>query len=115
MTIKTLIDNGADINHQNEIGETPLHWAIEWQKLGSVIGLTSYKELNPNLQDSHGYAALHRSPKDCWNKIECQVMSQLVINKGANLDLKTNDGVSIRDVLLPSKEEIFGKDEKKKN
>lgn len=66
-----------------------------------------------------GYTALHRSPDKCWMDtkyiiiiISCQVISQLVVSRGADLDIKNDDNMSVKDILLPTKEEILGEDNK---
>lgn len=67
-----------------------------------------------------GYTALHRSPDKCWMDTKyiiiiifsCQVISQLVVSRGADLDIKNDDNMSVKDILLPTKEEILDEDNK---
>jgi len=54
--VNVLLKNGADINIQNSLGNTPLHVAMEKKSILILKKLMKYKP-NLNIRDKEGYAA----------------------------------------------------------
>jgi ankyrin repeat protein len=50
---KILIENGADLNAQNDSGNTPLHWAVISQDM-EIVKFLIEKKANANLKNSAG-------------------------------------------------------------
>nr|WP_246168647.1 ankyrin repeat domain-containing protein [Wolbachia endosymbiont of Ctenocephalides felis wCfeT] len=73
--VKTLINNGANVNEKNDQGHTPLHTANYWNGAAYLNSLTS--------------GIVHNNI-NCWDgKLD---ISRLLINNGANLNERDNDG-----------------------
>jgi uncharacterized protein len=75
---KSLIKNGAEVNHRNSEGETPLTFAATWNQLECLKLLLTHGA-DPNLADNTGGTALmlaaqHGSPQ----------MVRVLLQKGAD-------------------------------
>jgi hypothetical protein len=57
--IQLLLEQGADVNVRDEIGQTPLHKAATARNPAMCLRLLEHGAI-PNVQDKHG-----RSPTDC--------------------------------------------------
>ncbi|XP_038064294.1 transient receptor potential cation channel subfamily A member 1-like isoform X2 [Patiria miniata] len=80
-----LVDSGADVNAQNELGQTPLH-------LTAVVGNTDMAELlldfgaSIKKGDNDLMTPLHRAAM--YNRLS---MVQLLLDKGANINAREKD------------------------
>lgn len=101
--IKTLISyNPQLLNTKSRNGGTPLyHYLLDlnhpqWN-FDRVKVLMTRK--NINMADAYGYTALHillRNGKSHWD----EAIIKLAIQLGANLNIRTKEGVSIKDMIL---------------
>ena len=93
--IDLLLNNGANINNQDNNGQTILHYVCKYYHYSPTaanINLLLDKNANINLQDNNGNTALHYSFKHFDNVLE-------LIEKGADVDIKNNKGQTIIDLL----------------
>lgn len=59
--IRMLLEYGADINAQNDVGATPLHWATN-HGLSEVICVLLEQGADPNISNNNDHATpLHRA------------------------------------------------------
>lgn len=96
LTAKVLIEAGADINIATNDGWTPLMKAIFEGNLEIVKLLLASSNLMINQQTGDGWTALHftvnKSGVPEKNEELAAQMAQLLINKKANLNLRTQAG-----------------------
>jgi len=87
--IQWLIDNGANINHQDRIGLSPLHFAAQANS-STLTKLFLEKGANPDLQDIHGniplWTALFNSKRTISDTVK------LLLKHRSNYDLVNNYG-----------------------
>ncbi len=83
--LEYLIKNGANLNHQNNKGQTPLHFAFERSKEKTVRALLAH---NPDLtiRDNQGDTALHVAVEKCPQSVD------LLLNYHPLIDVRNNEG-----------------------
>ncbi|KAI4454311.1 ankyrin repeat and protein kinase domain-containing protein [Holotrichia oblita] len=80
-----LIQNGADVNLQNEFGRVPLHLAARWNQVDIIKLLLVEETANINIQDKDGRTALeHAVIEGHMNVVE------FLLEKGANKQIQNN-------------------------
>ncbi|XP_061193926.1 uncharacterized protein LOC133202172 [Saccostrea echinata] len=87
-TIICLLNNGADINHCNNDGASPLYIACE-NGHGTTVQLLLNKGADINLCNNNGASPLYMA---CQNGHDSTV--QLLLNSGAEINLCNKDAVS---------------------
>lgn len=85
---KSLIERGADINHRNLNGHTPVKYAGSKNHSELLSFLLSCKDIDPNIRDQIGDTALHRVASMEHN--EC--LRILLTNKTISIDAQNNLG-----------------------
>ncbi len=58
--IETLLDTGADVNEQDEMGETPLHKALATQNPKEIVSLLIKYGADVNIKDKEGRLPIHK-------------------------------------------------------
>lgn len=97
-----LIDHGANLDHQDRIGYTALHFAGQ-NKLVEIAQYLLEKGANPNLQDIHGNSPLWTA---VFNSMDEKGVVNLLLRYGANVDIKNNYDRTPRDLYRT----IYSKD-----
>lgn len=90
--VKTLIDEGADINARDSKGMTPLHIAVENDSSLTVERLINLGS-NVNAQDNRGWTPLHLAAFMNSTK-----MMTTLLDGQANVNARDNDGETPLDV-----------------
>jgi hypothetical protein len=67
---------------RNRAGETPLHWAVEWQSTWSVRSLL-YRGAPLAAEDGHRNTPLHKLYRDCHTDPRCVHIVSLLVTAGA--------------------------------
>ncbi|XP_057296599.1 mitogen-activated protein kinase kinase kinase 2-like [Hydractinia symbiolongicarpus] len=93
--VKELLQHSVEVNCTDECGYTPLHWAAIYGKPEITHALLNDSNCDINLKDRDHYTALHLCTKHGHNHV-----LQLLINYGANIDLKTKGGRVAEDLAL---------------
>ena len=62
--VQAAIDNGADVNEENDLGETGLMWALLYSHNNVVQVLLLHPQINVNKVHYRGRSALHHA---VWN------------------------------------------------
>ncbi|KAL8648633.1 MAG: hypothetical protein Q9210_004877 [Variospora velana] len=83
---RLLIEHGADVNAQNECGQTALCWVARDGSV-AVAQLLIEHDANINIQDRCGCTALHGAALQGR-----EAMLQLLLKQGADPNLNDNDG-----------------------
>jgi len=103
--IKTLIENGSNINQKDHNGKTPIHYAAS-RGIGEIIVLLISSGANPRISDSKGRTPLHEAVLNCYSlefdwlgteEIEAETQGpktviKILIKNGADMSQKDNDG-----------------------
>ena len=92
--LKWLIENGSDINYQDRIGYTALHFTGQ-NKLIEIAEYLLKNGANPNIQDIHGNSPLWTA---IFNSMNEKRVVRLLLNYGANLDIVNKYDKSPRDL-----------------
>ena len=79
-----LLDAGANVNHQNKEGSTPLHFA----KTEEQIKLLLESGANINMKNKSGYTPLHYSYKNTLKTL---------LESGADPYIKNNDNLTVKE------------------
>lgn len=85
--IKNCLKKGADINYKDKGGDSALLIAVRNQDKELMKFLLDCKGINVDLQNNQGISALMLAAQ-ISNKIESAELTQMLIDKGANLNLK---------------------------
>lgn len=72
----------AIVNLANELGESPLHWAVEWKAWRTVRTLL-LAGADPTHVDSQLNTPLHKVSPDCHDHADCQNIFALLVKFGA--------------------------------
>ena len=88
ITVKALIDAGADVNAKDKLGEAPLHIAAV-RGYNEITSLLIAEGADVNTRNQHGLTPLHAA---AWSGHKETVA--LLIAKGANINAKDEDGVT---------------------
>ncbi len=83
---RILIDAGANLDLQDDNGETPLHWAARHNKMKFTQFLLDMGA-NPDIQDKKGWTPLHLA---LWNNR--LKIARMLIGAGARTDIQDNEG-----------------------
>ena len=81
LTVKLLVENGANINKQNEFGTAPIHCASNYEIMKYLIS----KGANVNIQENMGHAPLNMF----YGRPEYVA---LLLDNGADINLQRSDG-----------------------
>ncbi len=95
-----LIESGANVNHQDRNGYSPLHFAAQECHL-SIASTLLRNGCDPNLADRHGNNALWTASHEASLKIRTDdhlQMVSLLLSSGADPDLINKHGRCPRDV-----------------
>jgi ankyrin repeat protein len=90
--LKWLIANGADINHQDNVGYTALHFAGQEKKLESAQLLLD-KGASLEIADMHGNTPIWTA---IFNSKGDYSLVKLYVSKGANLDIENKHNMTPR-------------------
>jgi ankyrin repeat protein len=93
--IKWLVDNGANLNHQDRAGYSALHFAGQ-EKLVEVSRFLLVSGANPNVQDIHGNTPLWTAIINAKLPTDEQGVVRLLLKHGANPDLVNKHGKTAR-------------------
>jgi uncharacterized protein len=88
-----LVDNGANLNHQDRIGYSVLHFAGQ-NKLVELAKYFLEKGTDPNLQDKHGNTALWTAIFEAKLPSDEQGVVKLLLRFGANPEIVNKYGRS---------------------
>ena len=97
--IKWLLDNGGNIDHQDRIGYSALHFAGQ-EKLVEVAKFILEKGANPNVQDIHGNTPLWTAIFNAKLPTIEQGVIKLMLKHGADPDNVNKHGKTPRFMYL---------------
>jgi ankyrin repeat protein len=89
---RILVNAGANIDVQNDVGRTVLHEAVGFQKTTFVKMLLD-AGANVDIQDNRGETALHLAVEK-----KSSGCVEMLVNAGANMDIKNRDGKTAIDL-----------------
>jgi ankyrin repeat protein len=89
-TVRTLLSSGVDVDQQDKIGYTALHYAAQNYLLDIALVLLEHKA-SVDAKDTYGNTPLFRA---VFNSKGRGDMIQLLLIFGADKDSKNNHGVS---------------------
>lgn len=98
--ITSLIERGADINSQNEYGQTPLWVAFNQGRISCARFLLKLGA-NPNTKDCYGDTLLHRF---CQLKFPEYV--KILLENGADPSILDRNDQTAKEVALKQKDDI---------
>ena len=99
--------NSDMIYQQNRNEESPFHLCFQTKDSGVFRALLKIVDVKTiNLKDTHGNTCLHLARQFGWNDI-CEEL----IAKGANPDLRNNDGNTADEIIPNTPSEIASTDE----
>jgi len=90
-----LTDRRANLNHQDRIGYTALHFAAQ-NKLVKIAKYLLEKGANPNLQDIHGNSPLWTA---VFNSMDEKGVVRLLLKYGADVNLKNKYNKTPRELF----------------
>jgi ankyrin repeat protein len=83
---KSLIEQGTNINIQDDDGCTPLYWAVRYN-VTDIVDLLLKKGANIEVQDKYGLTPLHYAVQERLTEIV-----NLLLDHNAQTDTKSNNG-----------------------
>ena len=90
--LQTYLQNGGDINIQDQWGNTALIWASYWGHL-EIVQLLVEKGADVDIQDNWGNTALIIA--SYWGHLEVVIY---LVEKGAKIDIQNKDGWTALDL-----------------
>jgi ankyrin repeat protein len=105
--LKTLLEHSADVNWQDDQGDTVLMRAVLYSNIDAITQLSAAPGLDIDLQDNHGRTALFMA---AVNGREAVV--QPLINAGADPTIPDKDGHTPGYIAMPSISRMVKKYEK---
>ena len=87
--IETLLDTGADVNEQDEMGETPLHKALATQYPKEIVSLLIKHGADVNIKDKEGRLPIHKVLSSQNPDIR---LLTLLLENGADVNAKDKNG-----------------------
>lgn len=92
--VKILLDSGARID-EDDFSDSPLHDAVRTDNI-ELVKLLLNSGANPNVKNNHGSTPLHYC---CYfNRVRPEI-ADILISKGADVQIKDGDGVGIPELL----------------
>ncbi|OHE80714.1 MAG: hypothetical protein A2107_12905 [Verrucomicrobia bacterium GWF2_62_7] len=104
--VEVLLAHKADINAKDQMGFTPLHWAVVSLKK-EIVSLLLANKPEINAKNSEGYTPLHLLARIDFKvvpelQVPCKdVINLLLVNK-ADVNSKANDGSTALDAATKS-------------
>lgn len=89
-----LLEMGSDVNHQDRIGYTSLHYCAQEKRIEAAEILPQHGA-NPNLRDQHGNTPLWTALFNAKGKFE---MVKLLLRQGVDSQTKNKHGKSPNDL-----------------
>jgi ankyrin repeat protein len=87
--VELLIENGADVNAQDEDGDTPLKYALNQRHIKIIMELIK-NGAEVNIKFDNGSTPLHIVSD--WLGTQHPEIIELLISKGADINARDNDG-----------------------
>jgi ankyrin repeat protein len=87
--VKVLIENGADVNAQDDDGDTPLSNAL-YQRHMEIIKELIKNGADVNIKVDNGRTPLHIASD--WLGLQNPEIIEILISKGADINARDNDG-----------------------
>ena len=122
--MRLLLDKGADVNKQENSGSTALMHAAMWgsEQVLSMMRLLLDKGAEVNKQDENGWTALMYASRDYGDRVRISVlhrswtpdygdetaagMIQLLVNAGADINIKGKDNKTAYDIAVEEDNKI---------
>ena len=92
--VQWLLENGANVNHQDRIGYSALYFAVQEKFIG-IIKYLLQKGADPNLKNIYGNTPFMEAVH--YSFVEPDMVN-LLLKEGADPDIVNNAGVSPRDL-----------------
>jgi ankyrin repeat protein len=99
--ITLLLDHGTNLDTQNNVGNTALHFAA-FNGDGAVVEILLSNGASIDLQNNGGMTPLHRAA--VGNRIEAV---KVLIEYGASLEIKDNEGQTALDVAFGESQDLL--------
>ncbi|XP_025085100.1 uncharacterized protein LOC112558713 [Pomacea canaliculata] len=99
VTVEEFAQHGTSINHKNLQGNTPLHLAVHHQNWTVAEKLVNCGA-DVNDVDAEGFTVLHRLGQIQNSDYSCKSLIQLLLEKGAKCDIKTNKYETVSEIIV---------------
>ena len=97
--LELLFENGADLDIQNNDGDTPLHYLCNTQFITTeILEFLVRKGVDLNRQNNDGNTSLHFSLRN--TQIITIEFLEFLVENGADLNRQNNDGATISGFLI---------------
>jgi hypothetical protein len=93
--VRMLVGRGADLSRTNESGRNALHIAAAGGDIECINWVLANTSIDVNSNDDAGYTPIRCAAS--WGRLDAGL---LLVEKGANLFLKNDDGESVMDIAL---------------